>query len=144
MNSTHRAAAGGAAAVLLAVTLGGCGDSQQSWIGKKYHKIGYNTFQSSQPPRTVASAINRKFKAIDQVDDLATLGSQGGVFLRYPKLVVGVLPDGAGSRITVDKPRRGYNRYYSHVGGRWASPGSNGWTSSGAASFRGGGPGSGK
>jgi hypothetical protein len=79
---TYRAAVGGTAAVLLATTLSACGESQASWIGKKYHKIGYNTFQSSQPPRTVASAINRKFKAIDQVDDLARYGSGGGVFLR--------------------------------------------------------------
>ncbi|MDL4817647.1 DUF4247 domain-containing protein [Actinomadura opuntiae] len=144
MRRTYRAVAGGFAAVLLAAALGGCGDSQQSWIGKKYHKVGYNTFQASQPPRTVASAINRKFKAIDRVDDLTRYGSGGGVFLRYPKMVVGVTPSGRGSRITIDKPSGGYNRYYSHVGHLWSAPGSGGWNKHGIASFRGGGPGSGK
>jgi hypothetical protein len=144
MNRRHRAAGAVAAAALTTVALGGCGNSQASWIGDKYKKTGSDTYRSSKAPTAVASEISRKFRPIDRVDDTATKGTAGGIFLRYPKLVVGVLPNGAGSRITVDKPRRGYNRYYSHVGGRWSSPGSNGWTSSGAASFRGGGPGSGK
>lgn len=144
MNRTYRAVVGVLAAALLALALTGCGASQSSWIAKKYHRVGTNTYQSSLPPQAVAAAINRKFKAIDRVDDLATLGSQGGIFLRYPKLVVGVTPYGPGSRITVDKPSGGYNRYYSHVGRRWSAPGSNGWNSHGIPSFRGGGPGSGK
>lgn len=144
MNSRKRVAGAVAAAALTTVALGGCGQSPSSWIGDKYTRAGADTYRSSKAPTTVASEISRKFRPIDRVDDMATKGAAGDIFLRYPKLVVGVLPDGAGSRITVDKPRRGYNRYYSHVGGRWASPGSNGWTSSGAASFRGGGPGSGK
>jgi hypothetical protein len=141
---TYRAVAGLLASALLAMALTGCGTSQSSWIAKKYHRIGRNTYQSSLPPQVVAAAINRKFRAIDRVDDLTTLGSRGGVFLRYPKLVVGVTPYGPGSRITVDRPSGGYNRYYSHVGGRWSAPGSNGWNSHGVPSFRGGGPGSGK
>lgn len=144
MNSRHRAIGGASAAVLAALALGGCGTSQSSWIADKYSKTGRDTYRSPKAPPLVASEINKKFKSIDRVDDLATRGAAGGIFLRYPKLVVGVLPNGTGSRITVDKPRGGYNRYYSHVSGRWSSPGSNGWTSRGAASFRGGGPGSGK
>ncbi|WP_192810136.1 DUF4247 domain-containing protein [Actinomadura rudentiformis] len=70
--------------------------------------------------------------------------AQGGIFLQYPKTVVGILPDGAGSRITVDDPDSGYRRYHSYVGTRWTSPGSGGWNRNGTASFRGGGPGSGK
>ncbi|MFB4310634.1 DUF4247 domain-containing protein [Actinomadura sp. GTD37] len=144
MNSGHRVAGAVAAAALTTVALGGCGQSQSSWIGDKYTKTGSGAYRSPKAPQTVASEIGRKFKPIDRVDDMAVKGAAGGIFLRYPKLVVGVLPNGAGSRITVDRPRGGYNRYYSHVGGRWSSPGSNGWNSRGAASFRGGGPGSGK
>ncbi|MEV4000865.1 DUF4247 domain-containing protein [Actinomadura sp. NPDC049753] len=144
MNSRYRVAGAVAAAVLTATALGGCGKSQSSWIADKYPKTGYNTYRSPKAPQTVASEIRRKFKPIDQVDDMATMGANGGIFMRYPKLVVGVLPNGVGSRITVDDPRGGYSRHYSHVSGRWSSPGSNGWTSGGAASFRGGGPGSGK
>jgi hypothetical protein len=136
---------GGACAAALAVlALGGCGTSKESWIADKYSKTGNGAYRSSKAPPVVASEINKKFKAIDRVDDLATRGAAGGIFLRYPKLVVGVLPNGTGSQITLSTPSSGYNRYYSHVSGRWARPGSNGWTSGGTASFRGGGPGSGK
>ena len=144
MRSGHRVAGAVAAAALTTVALGGCGNAQASWIGDKYTKAGRDTYRSPKAPQSVASEISRKFRPIDRVDDTLTRGAAGGIFLRYPKLVVGVLPNGPGSRITVDKPRSGYNRYYSHVGGRWSSPGSNGWNSRGAASFRGGGPGSGK
>ncbi|SNR52091.1 DUF4247 domain-containing protein [Actinomadura mexicana] len=144
MNSRYRVAGAVVAATLTATALGGCGKSQSSWIAGKYTKIGADTYRSPKAPRTVASEIGRKFKPIDRVDDMVTMGANGGIFMRYPKLVVGVLPNGTGSRITVDGARRGYSRHYSHVSGRWSSPGSNGWTSRGAASFRGGGPGSGK
>ncbi|MEU5993225.1 DUF4247 domain-containing protein [Spirillospora sp. NPDC047418] len=144
MSSRRRTVGAVAAAALTTMALGACGQSQSSWIGDKYTRMGSDTYRSSKAPGTVASEISRKFKPIDRVNDMATKGAAGGIFLRYPKLVVGVLPNGAGSRITVDRPRSGYNRYYSHIGGHWASPGSNGWNSRGAASFRGGGPGSGK
>ncbi|TDD95679.1 DUF4247 domain-containing protein [Actinomadura rubrisoli] len=132
-----------AAVVLVAVLKDGDG-SPSKWISKKYSRVSSGVYRSPKPPQAVAKEINKKHKAIDRVDDLAAMGAGGGVFLRYPKLVVGVLPDGSGSRITVDTPSGGYSRYHSHVGGRWSSPGSNGWNSSGIASFRGGGPGSGK
>ncbi|WP_412520010.1 DUF4247 domain-containing protein [Actinomadura madurae] len=144
MSSRYQVAGAMVAAAVTVATLGGCGTSEKSWIADKYTKTGSDTYRSGKPPQTVASEIGRKFKPIDRVDDMATMGANGGIFMRYPKLVVGVLPNGAGSRITVDSARRGYSRHYSHVSGRWSSPGSNGWTSSGAASFRGGGPGSGK
>ncbi|WP_242614187.1 DUF4247 domain-containing protein [Actinomadura roseirufa] len=118
--------------------------SPSKWIAKKYTRTAAGTYRSGKPPRAVAAEINKKHKAIDRVDDLATMGGNGGIFLRYPKLVVGVLPDGTGSRITVDGSSGGYHRYHSHVGGYWSSPGTNGWNSRGVSSFRGGGPGSGK
>ncbi|WP_243712941.1 DUF4247 domain-containing protein [Actinomadura sp. 6K520] len=144
MNSRRRMLGGVLAAVLVVPALGACGTSNRDWIADKYTRAGHDTYRSPKAPQAVASEIGRKFKPIDRVDSLATRGAAGGIFLQYPKLVVGVLPDGAGSRITVDNPRRGYDRYHSHIGGVWLRPGSNGWTSGGAASFRGGGPGSGK
>ncbi|WP_030172876.1 DUF4247 domain-containing protein [Spirillospora albida] len=117
-------------------------DSPENWIGKKYKKVSAGTYHSGKAPKAVAAEIGRKHKPIDTVDSLGRSG--GGLFLRYPDLVVGVLPDGTGSRITVDDPDSGYRRYHSHVGVLWIAPGSHGWTSGGAASFRGGGPGSGK
>jgi hypothetical protein len=144
VNNRYRVAGAVAAAAVAAAALGGCGQSQSSWIADKYTRDGAGAYRSPKAPQTVASEIGRKFKPIDRVDDMATRGPNGGIFMRYPKLVVGVLPNGTGSRITVDSPRGGYSRHYSHVAGRWSSPGSNGWTSRGAASFRGGGPGSGK
>ncbi|QXJ24520.1 DUF4247 domain-containing protein [Actinomadura graeca] len=131
------------AAIVLVAVLKDDG-SPQKWISKKYSRIGVDTYRSPKAPAAVAAEIDKKHKAIDRVDDLVALGALGGIFMRYPKLVVGVLPDGTGSRITVDTPSGGYGRYHSHVGGRWSSPGTNGWNSSGIASFRGGGPGSGK
>jgi hypothetical protein len=128
--------------VLVAVALRD--GSPDKWIADKYSRAAAGAYRSPKSPRAVAGEISRKFKPIDRVDDLTSLGSRGGVFLRYPKLVVGVLPDGTGSRITVDRPSSGYSRYHSHVSRYWSSPGSDGWTSSGAASFRGGGSGSGK
>ncbi|GAA4133175.1 DUF4247 domain-containing protein [Actinomadura keratinilytica] len=136
------AAAAIALIVLIAVLVGDGGP--RGFIADRYTRVATDTYRSPKPPRTVAHEINAKYKAIDRVDDLDTLGRNGGVFLRYPKLVVGVLPDGTGSRITVDAPTPGYGRYYRHVSSHWSVPGSNGWTSSGRASFRGGGPGSGK
>ncbi|MFI0483738.1 DUF4247 domain-containing protein [Actinomadura sp. 9N215] len=144
MNSRHRMIGGVCAVLLTVLALGGCGStSKESWIKGKYKKSGTD-YRSPKAPPAVATEINKKFKAIDRVDSMATRGAAGGIFLRYPKLVVGVLPSGTGSQITLSSPSLGYNRYYSHVSGFWARPGSGGWTNGGAASFRGGGPGSGK
>lgn len=148
------------AVIVLVVVLVRGDDSPDKWVSKKYRKVAAGTFRSSKPPRAVAGEITKKFHAIDRVDALGfgdapaggtggtggTSGAApgGGIFLQYPKTVIGVLPDGRGSRITVDRPSSGYSRYHSYVGGRWSAPGGNGWNSNGRASFRGGGPGSGK
>ncbi|TDC78214.1 DUF4247 domain-containing protein [Actinomadura sp. 7K507] len=144
VNSRYRVAGAVAAATLTVTALGGCGTSNRDWIADKYSRTGPDTYRASKAPQAVSSEISRKFRPIDTVNSMGTRGAAGGIFMRYPKLVVGILPNGSGSRITLDSPRRGYSRYGTHVAGVWRSPGSNGWTSSGAASFRGGGPGSGK
>ncbi|MEU5880420.1 DUF4247 domain-containing protein [Spirillospora sp. NPDC047279] len=159
------------AIVLVAVLVKGDGEPD-GWIAKKYRKLSLDTYSASKAPQQVAEEIAKKFKPIDRVNALglaagtsvpavpmtsagggvpaaapiavAGAAQQGGIFLQYPKTVVGVLPDGAGSRITVDGPDRGYRRYNSYVGSHWTSPGSGGWNRNGTASFRGGGPGSGK
>jgi hypothetical protein len=106
--------------------------SPKSWIAGKYTKVGANSYRSSASPARVAGEITRKFKPSDRVYDPA------GVFLRYPKVAVAVLPDGRGSRISIDTPDRMYRTHYGYVGGRWGGVGGR------ASSFRGGGPGSGK
>ncbi|MFC6878382.1 MULTISPECIES: DUF4247 domain-containing protein [Actinomadura] len=159
------------AVIVLVVVLVNGDDSPDEWVSEKYRKVAAGTFHASKPPRAVAGEITKKFHAIDRVDALgfgdAPAGGTGGtggtvpgtggtggtvpgaapgggIFLQYPKTVIGVLPDGPGSRITVDRPSSGYSRYHSYVGGRWSAPGRDGWNSNGRASFRGGGPGSGK
>lgn len=90
------------------------------------------TYASPETPLKVAGEIGRKYKTEERVY------TPTGVYLRYHNVIVGILPDGKGSRITLDTPERGYARYHSAVGGTWGGPG--GKTSS---SFRGGGPGGG-
>lgn len=116
----------------------------EDWIAKKYKKVSSDTYKSTKKPQNVAREIRKELKPIDRVNDMATLGTRGGIFMRYEKHVVAVLPYLGGSRITVDSARNGYSRYHSHVGGHWSTPGSNGWNNRGSASFRGGGPGFGK
>jgi len=64
--------------------------------------------------------------------------TESGVFLRYQKDVVSVVPQAGGSRIIVDDEDSGYRRNYFFVGGFW------GTFSGRGQAFRGGGPGSGK
>ncbi|MFD0900710.1 DUF4247 domain-containing protein [Actinomadura sediminis] len=131
-------------AVIVLVSVLSRDKNPDRWIADKYKRVSNDTYRSPKKPADVAREIRKELKPIDRVNDMATLGNRGGIFLRYPKHVVAVLPFGAGSRITVDSARSGYSRYHSHVGGHWSTPGSNGWNNRGSASFRGGGPGSGK
>lgn len=65
--------------------------------------------------------------------------SASGVFLRYSRHIVGVLPSKrGGSDIYLDDERTGYGHFYGYVGGTWGTYSGRG------ESFRGGGPGSGK
>ena len=143
-NWTIGAVAVSIVAVIVLISVVSKDKNPQKYISSKYKRVSSDTYRSSKKPAVVAGEIRKELKPIDRVNDMASLGNRGGVFLRYPKHVVAVLPYGTGSRITVDSSRRGYSRYHTHVGGHWSTPGSNGWNSRGSASFRGGGPGSGK
>lgn len=129
--------AGGAIATLLGVVvLAGAlisgNTSPRGWIAAHYTRAGTGVYRSGTPPLAVAGAITRRFTPADRAHDPA------GVFLRYPGVIVAVLPDGRGSRILVDDEDRGYRRHYAYIGNRWGGPGGR------ASLFRGGGPGEGK
>jgi hypothetical protein len=119
-------------AVILLIAMFGGKVSPRDYITKNYKKVSAGTYQSSKTPLQVSETIVDKYKTKERVYTPA------GVFLRYHNAVVGVLPDGKGSRITLDTPDRGYARYHSYVGGNWGGAGGR------ASSFRGGGPGEGK
>jgi hypothetical protein len=123
-------AALGVVVLLLAMFAGRT--SPRGWIPEQYTRVAPGTYRSASPPLNVASTLVNRFETKDRVY------TPGGVFLRYHDAVVGILPNGRGSRITVDDPDRGYARYHSSVGASWGGPGGR------ASSFRGGGPGEGK
>ena len=90
-------------------------------------------YRSDQPPTRTAADIAGARTPADRRN------TASGVFLRYSKDFVGVVPDGrGGSRVMVDDERRGYSHFYPYVGGYW------GTYSGPGESFRGGGPGGGK
>jgi hypothetical protein len=64
--------------------------------------------------------------------------SPQGVYLRYKKDIVAVVPRPEGTRILVDDEDTGYRHHYFFVGGWW------GTYSGRSEGFRGGGPGGGK
>jgi hypothetical protein len=118
---------------VLAVSLISSNASPRGWISSHYARTGTaDVFRADRAPSLVAGAISREFKPLDRAYDPA------GAFLRYPTVMVAVLPDGRGSRIELMPVDRGYRHYHSYVGGRWGGVGGR------ASSFRGGGPGSGK
>jgi hypothetical protein len=90
-------------------------------------------YRSNLPPTRTAADIARRLEPGDR------RVTESGVFLRYSRNFVGVVPDGRrGSRVFVDDERRGYSHFYPYVGGYWGSYSGRG------ESFRGGGPGGGK
>ncbi|HEY8479951.1 MAG TPA: DUF4247 domain-containing protein [Spirillospora sp.] len=100
-------------------------------IAAKYRRVSADTYVSDKPPLVVASEIIAKNGTDERIF------TPNGVYLRYEKEIVGILPEDGGSRITIDDPDRGYARYHSSVGGSWGGSGGR------ASSFRGGGPGGG-
>jgi uncharacterized protein DUF4247 len=127
---------GGLVALLGLLVLGGAiiagNTSPRGWINSHYTRVGNGVYRASATPSKVAGDISRKFTPSDRTFDPA------GFFLRYPGVVVAVLPEGRGSRILVDDLDRGYRSHFVYVGYRWGGPGGR------AALFRGGGPGEGK
>lgn len=137
-------AALGAAGIGLAALLGvlfGTKDSVREYIAGKYQRVAAESqgrsvvYTSTRPPGAVAQSISSAWKPAERIND------PGGYFLRYGSAIVAVTAAGAGqsgSRIYVDDQRRGYNRWYPYIGGRW------GTFSGPGESFRGGGPAAGK
>lgn len=93
---------------------------------------GAQVYLASKPPAKVGAEIQ---KAHEPADRRVT---SEGIFLRYRKDFVGILPRGRGSKIVLANENRGYGLFYPYVGGYWGS------YSGPGESFRGGGPGSGK
>lgn len=126
---------GGIAAVLgtivLAAALASGNSSPYGWISSHYTKVGDGVYRANASPLSVAGAITRRFKPSDKAYD------PSGVFLRYPKHIVAVLPVAGGSQILIDDVDRGYRRHHGYVGSRWGGSGGR------ASTFRGGGPGGG-
>ncbi|MEW2352601.1 DUF4247 domain-containing protein [Spirillospora sp. NPDC029432] len=119
-------------AIVLLIALFGGKTSPRGYIAKHYKKVSAGTYSSPKAPLAVAEDI------VDRNGTKDRVYTPTGVFLRYHNAVVGILPEGRGSKITLDAPARGYARYHSYVGGSWGGSGGR------ATSFRGGGPGEGK
>lgn len=131
------------AAVFVLSLLIGCGPdaSVRNYVRDHYRFEGEErtsqgrslVYSSSKPPTRTAAEIARARKPADR------RSTASGIFLRYSKDFVGVVPDGrGGSRIFVDDERRGYAHFYPFIGGYWGTYSGRG------ESFRGGGPGGGK
>lgn len=109
--------------------------SMRSYVKDHYEKVsstnGVDSYRSDKPPVKVAQEITDAHKPADR-----RLAPEG-VFLRYRSDYVGILPDGAGSKIDVADEKRGYGLFFPYVGGFW------GRASGRGEGFRGGGPGGG-
>lgn len=132
----------GAGALGLIFTLAGHG-SVRDRIEDRYRFVGTQpipgdkdrtrVYESGEPVSQTAREIANESKPADR------RVSDAGLFLRYDKDIVTVIPAGRGrSRILVDDEDSGYRRNYGYLGGFWGS------YSGPAEAFRGGGPGSGK
>lgn len=123
-----------------ALVLSGCGvgGSARDYVRDNYPREGSGNerpiaYRSDKPPTQTAADIANARKPADR----RTTAS--GVFLRYQKDMIGVVPDGrGGSRVLVDDERHGYGFFFPYVGGFW------GRASGRSEGFRGGGPGTGK
>ncbi|MFJ3933190.1 MULTISPECIES: DUF4247 domain-containing protein [unclassified Streptomyces] len=134
------------AALLATALLAGCGSGgnegnavPSSWIRQEYRLAGTGGgyVDALDPVGAVAREIDANTRAVDRLSVPADSGTQGAELLRYRNDIVAVTPlAGGGSRIEIDDYRTGYHRWRPRVGSVWPNPDS--------ASFRGGGPGSGK
>ncbi|GAA4929656.1 DUF4247 domain-containing protein [Streptomyces coeruleoprunus] len=106
-------------------------DVPSSWIRQEYRGSGAGYVDRTDLPSTVASEID------GHTSSVARLSDGDKVFLRYRNDIVAISPHQlGGSLIEVADYRTGYRRWKTNVGTSWPDPDS--------ASFRGGGPGSGK
>jgi hypothetical protein len=112
------------------------GTSITSYIKHHYHYVGRSS--GAQVYSSSQSVVATAHDLINHDDPGDRRTTESGVFLRYPRTFVAVLPSGSGSRIEVANQNAGYTMFYNYVGGYW------GTYSGPAASFRGGGPGAGK
>jgi hypothetical protein len=133
-----RRAAAALAVALSCLALAGCLDSSvRGWLNDELEPAGRDgnalVFHSDQPPSVTAARIADARKPGER------RATAAGVFLRYHRDMVAVLPDGkGGSRVLVENERTGYGHFYPYVGGFWGTASGQG------EGFRGGGPGSGK
>jgi uncharacterized protein DUF4247 len=126
------------AIALSCLALAGCLDSSvRGYLKDHLEAAGREgnalVFHSDRPPSETAAGIADARKPGER------RATAAGVFLRYHRDMVAVLPDGrGGSRVLVEDERTGYGHFYPYVGGFW------GTASGRAEDGRGGGPGSGK
>ncbi|MFF8831136.1 DUF4247 domain-containing protein [Streptomyces sp. NPDC015131] len=101
------------------------------WIRGTYSSSGTGYVDRTDPVSKVSDEIHGNTRSVDRIAD----GRMA--FLRYRDDIVAISPhtSGRGSLIEIDDYRTGYSRWRTHLGS-WPDPSS--------ASFRGGGPGSGK
>jgi hypothetical protein len=89
-------------------------------------------YASAEPVSETAQDIAEARKPADQ------RVTEAGVFMRYQKDIVTVVPREGGTRILVDDEESGYRRGFVYLGGWW------GLNRGRAETVRGGGPGGGK
>ncbi|MFJ6995646.1 DUF4247 domain-containing protein [Streptomyces sp. NPDC003090] len=128
------------ALLITAAFLAGCADEPDddeaanpvpySWIVSEYQPNGADYVDEVDPPQPVADEIEGQSAAIERLHS-----DDGMVFLRYSDDIVAISPYQTGSLVQVDDYRSGHKRWKSRLS-KWPDPDS--------ASFRGGGPGSGK
>lgn len=101
-----------------------------TWIASEYKHNGVDYVDEVDPPGSVAAEVERQSAAMDRLHS-----DDGWVFLRYADDIVAISPYQTGSLVQIDDYRSGHKRWKSRLA-KWPHPDS--------ASFRGGGPGSGK
>ena len=90
------------------------------------------TFRCKDRPSALAAHLTKAHKPADEHT------SPEGHFLRYSDDMVGIVPEGGGSKAYLADERNGYAFFGPFVGGWWGTYGGRGET------FRGGGPAGGK
>ena len=90
------------------------------------------TWRCRQAPSRLASSLSKAHKPADR------RSTPQGHFLRYRNQMVGITPEGRGSKVYAANERAGYGFFLPFVGGWWGTGGGAG------EGFRGGGPAGGK